>query len=154
MRFLRFIIRREVKIMEIYERRAFYHETDQMGVIHHANYLKWLEEARIRFMDKQGITYKSMEEAGIISPVVSISIEYKSPAKFDDIVIIETTLTRYTGSKFEFSYVIKDKETGVIRVTAHSMHCFLKDGNIISLKRSAQNFHKAFEDYVASHQAL
>ncbi|MCR5113454.1 MAG: acyl-CoA thioesterase [Acholeplasmatales bacterium] len=140
--------------MEVYERRAFYHETDQMGVIHHANYLKWLEEARVRFMDQQGITYRSMEEAGIISPVVSINIEYKSPAKFDDVVIIETTLERYTGSKCEFSYVIKDKETGVVRVKAHSMHCFIKDGTIISLKRSAPDFHKAFEDYVTSNQTL
>ena len=74
--------------MITYERKAYYHETDQMGVIHHSNYFRWLEEARVYFLDELGLSYKHMEEIGIISPVVSIAAEYKKPVKFDEIVNI------------------------------------------------------------------
>ena len=70
--------------MFTYSRKAHYHETDQMGVIHHANYPKWMEEARVAFLDSLGVSYRAMEEAGVLSPVVSLAVEYKRPARFDD----------------------------------------------------------------------
>ena len=65
----------EVAGMFTYTRRAQYHETDQMGVIHHSNYVKWMEEARISFMDELGMSYHALEELGIVSPVTGISVE-------------------------------------------------------------------------------
>ena len=59
-----------------YERKAHYYETDQMGMIHHANYVHWLEEAGIDYMEQVGMGYKSMEVAGVLSPVLSISCRY------------------------------------------------------------------------------
>ena len=56
-----------------YYRKAQYHETDQMGIIHHSNYVKWMEEARIGYMSRMGFSYKKVEELGVISPVVEIS---------------------------------------------------------------------------------
>ena len=61
----------------IYIHKTQYYESDQMGIIHHSNYIKWMEEARIAFMDAIGAGYAAMEKAGIVSPVVSLSVEYK-----------------------------------------------------------------------------
>jgi len=61
-----------------YCRKAQYHETDQMGIIHHSNYVKWMEEARIGYMNQMGFSYKKVEELGVISPVVEISVAYKN----------------------------------------------------------------------------
>ncbi len=120
-----------------YERRAQYHETDQMGIIHHSNYVKWMEEARINLMDQIGLSYKQMEEMEIISPVLSIEVNYRSMVHFDDIVIIEPRLTKYDGIRMEIEYNMYDKKTGEIRCTAKSSHCFLnRSGKPISLKRS------------------
>ena len=102
-----------------YEHHAKYYETDQMGIIHHSNYVKWMEEARMDLMDQMGLSYKQMEEMEIISPVLSIAVEYHSMVHFDDTVVIQTKLVKYNG------------------ITARSSHCFLnRSGKPISLKRS------------------
>ena len=119
-----------------YEHHAKYYETDQMGIIHHSNYVKWMEEARLDLMDQIGLNYRQMEDMEIISPVLSISVEYHSMGHFDDTVVIYTKLLKYNGIKMELEYVMKDKETGELRTTAKSSHCFLnKSGKPISLKR-------------------
>ena len=69
--------------MFTYERKAHYHETDQMGLIHHSNYVKWMEEARIAFMDEIGMSYMNLEESGVVSPVTGITVDYKKPVRFD-----------------------------------------------------------------------
>ena len=76
----------EIKIRP-YEHHAKYYETDQMGIIHHSNYIKWMEEARMDLMDQIGLSYKQMEEMEIISPVLSVSCEYHSMVHFDDTVV-------------------------------------------------------------------
>ena len=81
----------ELKIRP-YEHHAKYYETDQMGIIHHSNYVKWMEEARLDLMDQIGLNYKQMEEMEIISPVLSISVEYHSMVHFDDTVVFQTKL--------------------------------------------------------------
>ena len=65
-----------------YYRKAQYHETDQMGIIHHSNYVKWMEEARIGYMSRMGFSYKKVEELGVISPVVEISVALSSIMEF------------------------------------------------------------------------
>ena len=120
-----------------YEHHAKYYETDQMGIIHHSNYVKWMEEARMDLMEQIGLSYKQMEAMEIISPVLSISVEYHSMVHFDDTVVIQTKLVKYNGVKMELEYVMKDKETGELRTTAKSSHCFLnRSGKPISLKRA------------------
>ena len=126
----------ELKIRP-YEHHAKYYETDQMGIIHHSNYIKWMEEARLDLMDQIGLNYKQMEEMEIISPVLSISVEYHSMVHFDETVVIETKLVKYNGIKMEVEYIMRDKETGELRTTARSSHCFLnRAGKPISLKRT------------------
>ena len=131
-----------------YERRAYYHETDQMGIIHHSNYLKWMEEARIALMDKLGFSYKKMEDLGVISPVTGVDLEYKNPTKFNDNVVISVKVLEYTGVKLTFEYEIADKETNKINAIGHSKHCFLMNGKIVSLKKNLVEFHEAFMKYI------
>ena len=127
----------ESKKVTPYEHKAQYYETDQMGIIHHSNYVKWMEEARMDLMNQIGLSYKQMEEMEIISPVLSISVDYHSMVRFDDTVIIQTKLVKYNGIKMEVEYVMTDKATGELRTTARSSHCFLnRAGKPISLKRS------------------
>ena len=131
-------LNRKGKSLEIYpyEHHAKYYETDQMGIIHHSNYIKWMEEARMNLMEQIGFGYKQMEALEIISPVVSISVDYVSMVRFDDTVVIETRITKYNGVKMELEYVMYDKTSGDKRATAKSSHCFLnRSGTPISLKR-------------------
>lgn len=136
--------------MNYFERKANYHETDQMGVIHHSNYVKWMEEARVAFLDSLGLSYKNMETLGIYSPVNSISLDYKNPVLFDQIVHIYIKIKEYTGVKIVLEYEIIEKESNKVCVIASSKHCFIKDGRIVSLKKAYPEFHKLFEDYCAS----
>lgn len=82
-----------------------------------------------------GISYRDMEENGVISPVVSVSCRYKSMVHFDDIVRIQVEVTKYNGVRFDLEYEMTDNETGELRTTGTSTHCFLdKEGHVISLK--------------------
>ena len=121
--------------MFIYRRRAHYHETDQMGVIHHANYIKWMEEARIAYMDELGFSYKRMETLGIVSPVVGVAAEYKKPVSFDDEVEVRVRITAYNSIRMTLEYEFFDVTTGEVCTTASSSHCFTKGGRLVSLKR-------------------
>lgn len=128
-----------------YQHKTQYYETDQMGIIHHSNYIRWFEEARIDFMSQCGFSYAQMEQDGIISPVLSVSCEYKTMTHFGDTVNIETSIEKYNGIKLELSYTVKDSESGEVRCTGRSSHCFLdRKGNIISLRRGWEQYHQAF----------
>jgi acyl-CoA thioester hydrolase len=94
-----------------YEHTVQYYETDQMSVVHHSNYIRWFEEARIDAFEKIGLGYKHMEEIGIISPVVGVSAKYKTMAKFYDTVKIELRFVKYTGIRLYIEYVITGLRT-------------------------------------------
>lgn len=130
--------------MKDYEHKAEYYETDQMGIIHHSNYIRWYESARIYFMDKLGISYKKMEEKGIISPVLSVSSEYKNMVYFDDVVLVNVKIKKYNGIRLELEYTLTNKETGEIVNTGSSKHCFLMNNKIINLKKVSAEFHEMF----------
>lgn len=131
-------VKGEVKNIKItpYEHHTRYHETDQQGIIHPSNYVNWMEDARMNLMEQIGFEYKQMEVMEIISPVLSLSIDYRSVVKFDDTVVIETKLVSYDGRKMELTYRMYDKATGEDRAVAKSTHCFVnKSGIPISLNR-------------------
>ena len=68
--------------MKLYEHKVQYYETDQMGIAHHSNYIRWMEEARIDFLNQIGWDYKTLEENGVISPVTAVDCKYKMTTKF------------------------------------------------------------------------
>ena len=131
--------------MQKYEYQVQYYETDQMGIIHHSNYIRWFESARIWYMNQIGVDYADMEKMGIISPVLEVHCVYKSMVHFGDVVEIITKIESYNGVKLEFSYIIRDKETQEIRTYGDSMHCFLnRENRPLILKKSAPEFDAAF----------
>lgn len=126
--------------MTVYTRKINYHETDKMGITHHSNYIKFMEEARVQYLEEIGMPFEEVERKGIGSPVVGLDIDYKTPTEFADILEIEVKVLGYNGLKLEIGYVMKNKKTGALCVTAHSRHCFLKDGKLYNFKRAADPY--------------
>ncbi len=112
-----------MKIDEI-QIRVRYGETDQMGVVYHGNYALYLEIGRIEWLRKLGISYKNMEEKGVMLPVVSLNINYKKSAQYDDLIHVKTKLKKRPTAKIEFEYEITDKK-GEILTTASTVLVFI-----------------------------
>ena len=121
----------------IYERRINYYETDAMQIVHHSNYIRFLEEARCRHLDQMGVPYKVFEENGLLIPVMSAELKFKSPAKYDDIIVIDMNITEFTGVRMTVEYKVTLKGTDKIVLEAKTGHCFT-DGKLkpISLKKA------------------
>ncbi|ETN95659.1 acyl-CoA thioesterase [Zhouia amylolytica] len=86
--------------------RVRYAETDQMGVVYHGNYAQYLELGRVEWLRNLGVSYRSMEESGIMLPVISLQMSYKKSAKYDDLLTIKTRLKKTPSVKIEFDYEI------------------------------------------------
>lgn len=104
--------------------RVRYGETDQMGVVYHGNYPQYLEMGRVEWLRKLGISYKSMEEDGIILPVISLSINYKKSAVYDDLLRVRTILRKKPMVRIEFDYEIYN-EMGDLLVEANTVLAFM-----------------------------
>lgn len=129
-----------------YQHLAKYYETDQMGIIHHSNYIRWFEEARIDYMNQIGLTYKKMEDEGIISPVLEVNCQYLNMMYFDDLATIKVSITDYTGVRFAFKYEIYNQNNKLC-TTGTSRHCFMtRDGRPVSLKRAKPEFDQLFKN--------
>lgn len=119
-----------------YERAVNYYETDMMGVVHHSNYIRYFEEARIAFLEAIGLPYKRLEDNGIISPVLTINCDYKRMVQFGETVLIKVNLLEYNGIRMKVAYEVSDKATGKITTRGVSSHCFLTNsGKPVSLKK-------------------
>ena len=116
-----------------YIHKVQYYETDRMGVTHHSNYVRFMEEARIDFLSGLGFGYDKMEETGVVSPVTSISCDFKKPTTYPDEIEIEVGIKAVSAASVTLGYDMKCRGETVF--TSESRHCFLKGGKIISLKR-------------------
>ncbi|USG64439.1 acyl-CoA thioesterase [Brevibacillus ruminantium] len=104
--------------------RVRYSETDQMGVVYHANYLNWFEVGRTEFIRDSGMTYRSLEDKGILLPVTDIEISYKQPARYDDWVEIRTKLEELSAVRLTFAYELYRMEDEQLLVSGVSKHAF------------------------------
>ncbi len=104
--------------------RVRYGETDQMGVVYHGNYAQYLEMGRVEWLRHRGISYKKLEESGIILPVISLNINFKKSALYDDLITVETILKKIPSVKIEFDYKIYN-EKGEILITANTVLAFV-----------------------------
>lgn len=132
---------------EPYVHEVKYYECDRMGVTHHSNYVRFMEEARIWWMDRLGYGYERMEAEGIVSPVVAVSCNYKRSTTFKDRIEIEIKVAEMTELKLSFSYVMK--VAGKVVCTAGSTHCFLQGGRPVVL---ADRFPLLYEAIVSTLQ--
>jgi len=136
-------------VLQPYIRKAHYYETDQMGIIHHSNYLRWFEEARVDLMDQVGFGYKRMEEEGLASPVLEFTCTYQSMVRFGDTVRIWAVIKAFTGAKMVVGCRVEDLETGELRTVGESKHCFVdRNGKPVSVKRVNPQVFALFRQYV------
>ncbi len=132
-----------------YEHKAHYYETDQMGIIHHSNYIRWFEEARTNLLDSVGFGYDQMEKSGIIIPVLAIQCEYKSMVYYNQTVYIIPVIDFFNGIRLTISYQVIDKVSGELRATGESKHCFLtNDNRPVSLKKGHKPIYDLFESLI------
>lgn len=104
--------------------RVRYAETDQMGVVYHGNYAQYFEMGRVEWLRNLGVSYKWMEENGVMLPVVSLQMNYKKPARYDDLLRVKTILKSQTSVKIEFDYEIYNEENQLL-TTGYSMLVFV-----------------------------
>lgn len=100
------------------EFRVRYAETDQMGVVYHANYLVWCEIGRTEFIRTRGTSYADLERSGVLLAVSDASLRYHAAARYDDRILVRTVLTRVRSRAIEFAYTILNADTGERLVTA------------------------------------
>ncbi len=135
--------------IELYEHRVSYYETDQMGIVHHSNYIRWFEDARVDFLEKVGFSYDKMEELGVMIVVLGASCDYKFSARFGDKVIIIPKIAEFNGFKFSVTYRVLNKIDGTLLATGETKHCFtdlkLKP---VRTKKDFPDIYKVFNDYV------
>lgn len=121
--------------MKLYQHKAQYYETDQMGVVHHSNYIRWMEEARIDFFTQIGWDYKKLEDSGVISPVTAVECKYKVSTYFAEVVTVTVSVKEFKGVVLKLKYEMR-KEDGSLACEGYSEHCFLtKDGKILNLRK-------------------
>ena len=130
-----------------YERKINYYETDRMGVVHHSNYIRFLEEARCNWLESIGLPFATLEENGITIPVLAVNCEYKHHVTFNDVIIVEMVVKEYTGVRMTVQYKIINKNTGDIVLVGETKHCFTnKNLRPINLKKFNKEFSNKFEN--------
>ncbi|WP_299251511.1 thioesterase family protein [uncultured Aquimarina sp.] len=98
-----------------------YSETDQMGVVHHGNYAQYLELARIDWLSRLGVSYKSMEESGIMLPVFTIDFKFKKSAFFDDELTVKTLLKKIPTARIVFDYEIYNQNQDLLTIASTTL---------------------------------
>ena len=128
-----------------HRRRVLYYETDKMGIVHHSNYIRYMEEGRLEYMRQAGLVYKDLESRGILMPVTGVSCRYRQSLVFDDWMSIVTTLTQFNGVR---------ASDGVCAATGTSEHCFLAlaTRRPVSLKKAAPDFFDAWAQFFRAEQ--
>ena len=121
--------------MEPYIHTVQYYETDRMGITHHSNYVRWMEEARVNLLAGLGWPLEKLEAMGLSIPVVALDCKYKQPTTFADRVEITVKPVKWGGVRMTLGYEMR-KEDGTLVCTASSEHCFLDGkGRIVRMNR-------------------
>ncbi len=127
--------------MEPYIHKVHYYETDKMGITHHSNYIRWMEEARVDYFEKLGYSYDRLESEGIGSPVVSVDCKYKAVTRFPEEISITTCVKEFKGIKMIIGYEMRRVSDGSLVFTGTSEHCFTdNNGKIVVLKKTNPEF--------------
>lgn len=131
-----------------YERKINYYETDKMGIVHHSNYIRYLEEARCYMLSKMNIPYSYLEEQGIMIPVLGVNCSFKQHVTFDDTIIIEPYIKDFNGVRLTVGYNVKEKNNCNIILIGETKHCFT-DINLkpIRIQKQFPNIYDIFINF-------
>ena len=125
-----------LKIKGEFRVRVIYADTDAMGIVYHANYIKWFEVGRAELMREIGIIYSELELSGYMLPVTKIGCHYLSPAKYDDVLVIETAITNLRRASVRFDYIIRDEKKERVLAEGFTLHPFInREGKIVRVPR-------------------
>jgi acyl-CoA thioester hydrolase len=113
--------------------RVRYAETDRMGLLHHANYLVYFEQARTELLRQRGVTYRDLEDQGFYLVVAKVEVRYKRPAHYDDLLTVRTTVTRATPVRLEHKYEVLGPDGGVCAEAATTLACVDANGKVQAL---------------------
>ena len=141
--------------MNPYIHRVHYYETDRMGVTHHSNDIRMMEEARIDFMEQLGWPYARMEELGVMSPVTAVNLKYHASTTFDDRIAIQVRVRAFDGVRLTIGYTMtKMGDAPVTVLTGESEHVFLNaQGRFVRLKRELPEFFRLLTELAGEEQA-
>ncbi len=122
-----------------------YYETDKMGITHHSNYIRWMEEARVAFLDQLGWPYTKLEEEGLVSPVLGLECRYKAPTSFGDKIAVNVELAAFKGLRMTLRYTMQNEE-GRLVCEGTSEHAFFdREGRPLRLDRQIPGFYEALK---------
>lgn len=128
-----------------YTRKAQYYETDAMAIVHHSNYIRWFEEARIDYMDQMGYGYRQLEADGMGSLLLDVQCSYHKPVRFGDAVRIDVHITECRGVRMRVRYEVYNQQTGALCCTGETCNCFLNsEGKPVALKRHCPALYQLF----------
>lgn len=131
----------------IYERTINYYETDKMGVVHHSNYIRFLEEARCYFLDQVGYPYKQIEDDGVMIPVLEVNCKYKYHVSAFDTLLIDLKVVEFDGIKVKIKYVVTNKANGNLVLEAETKHCFTnRELRPINTKKGYEGIYNVFHN--------
>ena len=131
-----------------YTRPVYYYETDKMGVVHHSNYVRWMEEARNFYFNDVNLAYAETESYGVMCPVTDISLKFKHFARFGDSFTVRLEIVKYTGVRFRLTYTIVNQD-GDVLVEAESGHAFIgSDYRPVPLSRAIPERHEIMKRLV------
>lgn len=127
--------------------RVRYQETDQMGVVYHANYLVWFEVGRTSFIRERGLSYRDLEDKGIILPVIEANCQYKSPARYEDVIRVETMLSDLSPAKIRFDYRAVRESDEELLAQGFTLHMWVnQDMKPLHLKRKWPDVYKLLHE--------
>ena len=132
--------------MTPYRHRVQYYETDRMGIVHHSNYIRWMEEARIALLAEIGFPYEALEARGVVSPVRSVQCRYLRSCTFGDDIEITASVRDFNGVVLTLAYDMRRAGEDETLCRAESEHVFLnREGRFIRMKRDLPDFCAALE---------
>lgn len=138
--------------MNAYRHTVQYYETDRMGIVHHSNYIRWMEEARVDYLGPAGMGTGAAGGHGSWSRPTYLDAKYKQTTTFPDVISIQVTLTQFTGVRLRLHYVMT-KEGGPVVFEGNSEHCFQdQQGHILRLRKAFPAFAQALDQQLAAGQ--
>lgn len=130
-----------------YKRIINYYETDKMGVVHHSNYIRFLEEARCRWLEGLGIPMEYVESEGYTIPTLEVNCKYKHHVTSGDTILITPRISEYNGVRMTVTYDVIEEKTGEVVIEAWTKHCFTnRELRPVNMKKKNEKINKVFEE--------
>lgn len=132
-----------------YVRKVQYYETDRMGIAHHSNYIRWMEEARTDALDQIGLPYDKIERAGILIPVLGVSCDYRISFRYSEGFRVKVIPKKFNGIKMSLRYEIYGQEDGKLHAAGETSHCFLdRKMKPVHMKRDYPEIYNRLAEYM------